>query len=310
LETTAVGDRVLEMTIPLKALGELSAGDALRLSLVVSQSEHDVQQLPAEGPIRLVLPDLSSVTWFLVVDDPAGDDYGPGTYTYPTDSVFEDGVFDVKRFSVGTDQKNLVMKFELNGPIDNVWGSGIGLSVQTFDVYIDIDPGAGTGARMLLEGRNAALEEGNGWKYAVWAEGWNQKVLRPDESGAPVEISGENLKVIVDPVQQAATLRVPLALFDEGANPAAWGYAAAVLSQDGFPASGVRRVRDVQPAAEQWRIGGGPDDTNHTRIMDLVWPADASPDQAEILSTYPSSQDAVGSLSPDDFAQIPLLQLE
>ncbi|MFL7792015.1 MAG: glucodextranase DOMON-like domain-containing protein, partial [Anaerolineae bacterium] len=152
LEAVAVGDRVLEMGISLDALGELSAGDALRLSLVVSQGERDVQQLPAEGPIRLVLPDLSNVTWFLVVDDPAGDDYGPGTYTYPTDSVFEDGVFDVKRFSVGTDQKNLVMKFELNGPIENVWGSGIGLSVQTFDVYNDTDPGEGTGARMLLEG--------------------------------------------------------------------------------------------------------------------------------------------------------------
>ncbi|MFL7791738.1 MAG: glucodextranase DOMON-like domain-containing protein, partial [Anaerolineae bacterium] len=202
------------------------------------------------------------------------------------------------------------MKIELNGPIENVWGSGIGLSVQTFDVYIDTDPGAGTGARMLLEGRNAALEEGNGWEYAAWAEGWNQKVLRPDESGAPVEMSGENLKVIIDPVQRSVTLRIPLALFGEGVDPAAWGYTAAVLSQEGFPAPGVRRVRDVQPAAEQWRIGGGPDDTNHTRIMDLVWPTDASSDQASILSTYPSSQDAVGSLSPDDFAQVPLLQAE
>jgi hypothetical protein len=310
LEEVAAGDRVLEMAVPLEALGELSAGDPLRLSLVISQGERDVQQLPGEGPIRLVLPDLSSVTWFLVVDDPAGDDNGPGTYTYPTDPVFADRVFDVKRFSVGLDQKNLVMKFELNGPVDNVWGSGIGLSVQTFDVYIDTDPGAGTGARMLLEGRNAALEEENGWEYAVWAEGWNQKVLRPDESGAPVEMSGENVKVIVDPAQQAVTLRVPLTLFGEEADPMAWGYAAALLSQDGFPSPGVRRVRDVQPAAEQWRIGGGPDDTNHTRMMDLVWPADASPDQAAILSTYASSQDAVGSLSPDDFAQVPLLQSE
>jgi alpha-amylase/alpha-mannosidase (GH57 family) len=309
LEAAAVGPRVLEMAVPFASLGELSAGDALRLSLVVSQSQHDVQQLPAEGLIWLVLPDLSSVTWFLVVDDPAGDDYGPGTYTYPTDPVFEAGVFDVKQFSVGVDQKNLVMKFELNGPIDNVWGSGIGLSVQTFDVYIDTDPGAGTGARMLLEGRNAALEEGNGWEYAVWVEGWNQKVLRPGEGGLPVEMSGENVKAIIDPAQQAATLRVPLALFGEGADPTAWGYAAALLSQDGYPSSGVRRVRDVQPTAEQWRIGGGPDDTNHTRIMDLVWPAGASPDQATILSTYPSSQDAVGSLAPDDFAQVPLLNV-
>ncbi len=307
LETAAAGDRVFEMAIPLESLGELSAGDALRLSLVISQNERDVQRLPEDGLARLVLPDLSSVAWFLVVDDPDGDDYGPGSYTYPTDAVFESAVFDLKRFSVGVDRSNLVMKFGVNGPINNVWGSGIGLSVQTFDVYLDTDPGTGTGARLLLGGRNAALEAGNGWDYAVWVEGWNQKVLRPDESGAPVEMSGENVKVIVDPAQRAVTLRVPLALFDEGADPMTWGYAAALLSQEGFPAPGVRRVRDVLPQAEQWRIGGGPDDTNHTRIMDLVWPAGASPGQSEILGTHPPSQAGVGSLSPDDFAQIPLL---
>jgi alpha-amylase/alpha-mannosidase (GH57 family) len=307
LEPIATGDRILEMSIPLESLGELSAGDALRLSLVVSQNERDVQQLPDGGLAQLVLPDLSSVTWFLIVDDPAGDDHGPGTYTYPTDPVFEPSVFDLERLSAGVDKSNLVLKLEVNGPINNVWGSGIGLSVQAFDVYVDTDPGAGTGARLLLEGRNAALEAGNGWDYAVWVEGWHQKVLRPGESDSPVEISGENVKVIVDPAQRSVTLRVPLALFDENADPLTWGYAAVLLSQDGFPAPGVRRVRDVLPQAEQWRIGGGPDDTNHTRLLDLAWPAGASPDQSEILRAYPSSQASVGSLSPDDFAQIPLL---
>ncbi len=307
LESAAIGDRTLEVAVPLASLGELSAGDKLRFSLVISQDERDVQQLPAAGPAQLVLPDLSNVNWFLVVDDPTGDDDGPGGYTYPSDPVFEPAVFDIERFSAGLDGSNLVFKFELAGPIENVWGSGIGLSVQTFDVYLDTDPGAGSGARLLLEGRNAALEAGNGWEYAVWVEGWNQKVLRPDSSGAPLEMSGENVRVLVDPAQRAVTLRVPLSLFGADADPTTWGYAAALLSQDGFPSSGVRRVRDVQPQAEQWRIGGGPSDTNHTRIMDLAWPAGVSPDQAAILSDYPPSQESAGGLSADDFAQIPLL---
>jgi carbohydrate-binding DOMON domain-containing protein len=205
---------------------------------------------------------------------------------------------------------SLVFKFEVDGPIDNVWGSGIGLSVQTFDVYVDTDPGAGSGARLLLEGRNAALKKGDGWDYAVWIEGWNQKVLRPDAAGRPVEVSGENVKVVVDATQRAVTLRVPLSLFgdfSQGAGPAKWGYAAALLSQDGFPAAGVRRVRDVLPQAAQWRMGGGPADTNHTRIVDLAWPDKATPSQAQILSAYPPSQANVAALTPDDFAQVPLL---
>jgi hypothetical protein len=68
---------------------------------------------------------------------------------------------------------------------------------------------------LLLEGRNAALELGNGWDYALWIEGWNQKVLQPNERGAPVEMSGENVKTIVDPSQRTVTLRLPLALIGE-----------------------------------------------------------------------------------------------
>jgi carbohydrate-binding DOMON domain-containing protein len=197
----------------------------------------------------------------------------------------------------------------VHGPINNVWGSGIGLSVQTFDVYIDIDPGAETGARMLLEGRNAALTAGYGWDYAVWVEGWNQKVLRPDASAAPIEMSGDTVRTLVDPAPRVVTLRVPLVLFGEGADPTKWGYAAALLSQEGFPSPGVRRVRDVLPQAQQWRIGGGPADSNHTRIMDLAWPVEATPTQAEILSAYPLSGEAnAGELGPGGYAQIPILR--
>jgi alpha-amylase/alpha-mannosidase (GH57 family) len=309
LETVAAGARVFEMAIPLEDLGELGAGDALHLSLVVSHSGRDVQQLPDGGLARVMLPDLSQVTWFLAVDDPSGDDNGPGTYTYPTDPVFEPGVFDLQQLSVGTDGGDLVFRFEVEGPIENAWGSGTGLSVQTFDVYLDTDPGAGTGARLLLEGRNAALEKANGWDYALWVEGWAQKVLQPGESGTPVEMSGEHVKLIVDPAQRTVTLRLPLALFGEEADPTTWGYAAALLSQDGFPSPGVRRVRDVLPQAEQYRIGGGPNDTNHTRIMDLAWPGDASPTQDEILSSYPPSGETnMDALNADDFAQVPLMR--
>lgn len=51
----------------------------------------------------------------------------------------------------------------------------------------------------------------------------------------------------------------------------------------------------------QWRIGGGPLDTNHTRIMDLAWPGENNPGQEEILSTYsPSRQSNLDLLPIDD----------
>ena len=45
----------------------------------------------------------------------------------------------------------------MRAPIANPWGSPRGLSVQTVDVYVDTDPRAEGGARLLLPGRNAAF---------------------------------------------------------------------------------------------------------------------------------------------------------
>jgi carbohydrate-binding DOMON domain-containing protein len=88
-------------------------------------------------------------------------------------------------------------------------------------------------------------------------------------------------------------------------DPTTWGYLAVVLSQDGF---GTNRVRDVQPKAEQWRVGGGPDDTNHTRIMDVAW--DGTPSQEEMLSAYrPSKEVNLDKVDTDDFAQLRMVRL-
>ncbi len=301
----SLGPDVFEAAIPWDALGELEPGDDLRLVVVLAPSG---RMLPVGGPAQVVLPDLGRYTTVLQVEDPEGDDHGPGPYTYPTDGVFKPQVFDLKSFTVAYDEKNVVFKFAFYGPIPNPWGSPNNLALQTLDVYVDKDPGAGTGARLLLPGRNAALEAGNGWEVAVWAEGWTPQILAPDpQSGAPKQVTGVSYKIIVDPAARTVTLRVPREAFGEG-DPATWGYVAAVLSQEGFPSTGVWRVRDVLPQAQQWRFGGGPDDTNHTRIIDLAWAG--TPTQEEILSRYPSSKADIATLGPDDFPQIPLLRAQ
>ena len=68
--------------------------------------------------------------------------------------------------------------------------------------------------------------------------------------------SGSDFDVVVLGDRGKVIVRVPKAIFGEG-DPAEWGYALVVMSQEGFPAPGVRRVRDVSPTAEQWRVGGG-----------------------------------------------------
>jgi len=308
LEQVTVQGNVVEMAVPFSALGDLEAGDRLVLLAVVSSAGRDVDSAPSGGPIAIVVPDISAVTPILTVDDPAGDDHGPGSYTYPTDGVFEAGCYDLKQFVAGYDERNLVFSFYLNGPISNPWGSGSGLAVQSLDVYIDVDYKVGSGSRVLLPGRNLAVSEEDAWDYAIWAEGWTPGVFKVDANGKPIKLSVA-LKVIVDPVAQKVTVRVPKTAFPEG-DPATWGYLAVVSSQDGFPSTGVWRLRDVEEVAVQWRLGGAPADTNHTRVIDLAWPEAESPTQEEMLSDYPASQEKnMDKLSPDDFAQVGMLRV-
>jgi len=153
---------------------------------------------------------------------------------------------------------------------------------------------------------NAAVPAQSAWDVAVWVEGWEGGVFAADEEGRPRSVDAGRV-VIADPGKGQVTIRVPRSAFPEG-DPGTWGYLGVLLSQDGFPSAGVWRVRDVLKTAEQWRLGGAPDDTNHTRIIDVAWPAPAEPSQEFMLSNYsPSQEPNMDNLSPDDFAGLQMV---
>jgi alpha-amylase/alpha-mannosidase (GH57 family) len=297
------GEGRVEVTIPLTDLGALEAGDRVTFRLVPRNAGGEVALLPAAGPGSVQVPDISNVDVFLDAPDPTGDDHGPGTYTYPFDAVFTAGSYDLTDVAFGTEGDDLVVTLQILGSIANPWGSPNGLSVQTFDIYIDQDPGASSGARMMIDGRNAALEAGNGWEYGITVEGWQSAIYVAAADGSTQETT-PTFRVIVLGDKGKVIVRIPLDLLG-GGDPSLWGYSVALLSQDGYPSGGVRRVRDVLPAAEQWRIGGGPaTGVTHTRIMDLLWPEEGV--QEAVLSAYTPAA-SVEDLTPDQFAQIPLL---
>jgi carbohydrate-binding DOMON domain-containing protein len=154
-----------------------------------------------------------------------------------------------------------------------------------------------------LPGRNAALEEGNGWEYGITVEGWEPAVYVASVGGTTTETK-PSFRVAVLGDRGKAIVRIPRSVFGEG-DPSTWGYAAAILSQEGFPSPGVRRVRDVGPFAEQWIAGGATDGDNHTRIFDLAWPDVGV--QEILLSDYPPLRGSADDFGPDDLPQVPLL---
>ncbi|MDD2522796.1 MAG: glucodextranase DOMON-like domain-containing protein, partial [Anaerolineaceae bacterium] len=268
-------------------------------------------QINQTAPIGIQYFSFEPLTSILRVEDPEGDDFGPGSYTYPTDGVFKAGDFDLTFFELSTDGDNYYFTFGIKSGITNGWGSPSGFSVQTFDVYIDRDPGTASGARMLLPGRNAALAAENGWDIALWVEGWTPQVVVLDGDGLPVNYTEATsaMKVYVDNSQNAVVASVPTAFFGDD-DPATWAYAVAVLGQEGYPAAGVWRVRDISQKAEAYRFGGAPADNNHTRIIDLLIPEGAAISQQDALGTYPSSASPIDGKGPDDFAIVPTIIIE
>lgn len=300
-------DNTAEFSIPFSVFGKLTTGDELRLVVV---NQPDSQMIPIGGPAQIIMPDLDTSTPILEISDPANDDFGPGTYTYPTDAVFKPQMYDISSFRVSVDESNIIFKIATNGPITNPWGSPNNLAVQTFDVYIDKDPGAGTGARLFLPGRNAALKATDGWEYAIWAEGWSPQILTPaPDTLEPIQITEAQFKILVDPAANIVTIIVPKDVFGDG-DPVNWGYAVILMGQEGYPSPGVWRIRDIAESNAQWRFGGGSSATNATRILDMVWPADATPTQTEMLSTFTPSTTQADQLTPDDFAQVELILIK
>ena len=303
----AVAGSLIEFSAPKSILGQVGSG-----SIIPAQVLFDgLAQINSSIPLAIQYFSFEPLTTLLFLEDPAGDDSGPGSYTYPTDGVFKAGDFDLTFFELSTDGDKLYFSFGVDAPITNGWGSPSGFSVQTFDVYIDKDPGAATGARMLMPGRNAALAAENGWEIALWIEGWTPQVVVLDADGIPVNYTEATsaMQVYVDNSRNAVVASLPVEYLGEG-EPENWAFAVALLGQEGYPAAGVWRVRDISQKAEAYRFGGAQADNNHSRIIDLLIPVGFEITQQDALGIYPSSASPVDGKGPDDFAIVPMIIVE
>jgi alpha-amylase/alpha-mannosidase (GH57 family) len=287
------GSGNLEVAVPIADLqSTLDAGDSLLVRLETASNLD-----PAGAPGRMLVPDLGRTTWVVTISDPANDDHGPGSYTYPTDTVFKPGVFDLLNFQVGFDEKNMVFRFEMRGPVENPWGSPNGLAIQSLDVYINSSTGANL---MMLPGRNTSIE--TGWDYALSLAGWNYGFFTaadPEKISSTIPVT-----IITDPGKNMIITKIPLDAIP--GDPTEWGYAVAVMSNDGY---GINGIREVTPTGGQWALGGAPDDKNHSRIIDYLYPAGLTPMQEQMLSAYTSSQSDPNSLSAADFPLVKLVRI-
>jgi glucoamylase len=169
-------------------------------------------------------------TTVLDVNDPRGDDNGPGTYQYPTDADFAPGSFDLTRLQVNQDDSNVYVQVTLRNLVPT-FGNDFG--AQLLDLFVR-DPGAGPfSTDPPFASRNFTIAPDSAWSERAEAQGFESPTWQ-SASGSSLG----NPQFLVDTVTNRVTLVFPKAAF--GTVTPGWVFTVALTGQDGFSGDQAR----------------------------------------------------------------------
>jgi len=201
--------------------------------------------------------------------DPAGDDNGPGTYKYPTDTVYKKGSFDLTEFTVQKAGNKIDFTVGLGANLEDPWRMGKGFATQMVFVFIDTDGKEGSGHTESVPGLNVQFAPAGAWDKLV--------ILSPQEPARvkkEVETKAASVKgdIIVPARTKGAGRKITgsVDVSELAGDPSQWGYQVIVQSNEGFPAGGDLLTRKVNEYEGQHRFGGGNDGECDPHVIDLL----------------------------------------
>ena len=202
------------------------------------------------------------------MNDPGGDDSGPGTYKYPIDSIFDPKKehFDLRRFSFFSYQHNYY--FDMNFPrVTNPWGAAEGFSHPIIEIYISTDSDSGR-VEPFREGSNVLFDAENPWKYLIKVVSFNQTAVYWDSDFEGAEGRRDGVRASLKQDKKTIRVTVPKPLLP--GDPANWKYYVLVGSQSG---DGLDNFRPVRAQIGRWQFGGGTDTSYSPNVIDVLAPA-------------------------------------
>jgi len=211
----------------------------------------------------------------LDVTDPTGDDNGPGTYQYPTDSSFVAGSFDLTRFQVQSDGTFAYLRVTLRTLVPTF---GVLDGAQLLDVYVHEPGAASTSTQAAFASRNYTIAPAGAWSQRVEVQGFASPVW-VDAAGNSVGTASA-LAVQSD---KTITIALPEAQF--GTPASGWGFSVVLTGQDGF---GTDQARNFTATPGGFTFGvcapGGTakicsvDPNTVPKAVDVITPAGVSQD--------------------------------
>lgn len=224
----------------------------------------------------------SALTHAVEFADPKGDDNGPGNYTYPTDSVYLPGSFDMTKLKVTKKGDDVEFAVDVASNLEDKWGMGVGFAVQM--IYVFVKTGAGGHADVPV-GLNVQFAKDSEWNKAVILS--PQKKARVQGEIATKAAALANDLIVADNTKgNARTIsgRVPASALGGDGNIDAWSYQVIMQSNEGFPDADSLLARKVNEYEGQHRWGGGHDGSCDPHVMDVLGGSGAGESQKEQLA--------------------------
>lgn len=240
--------------------------------------------------VLLLIMTLSSVLYYQAdrrynseklifsMDDPKGDDYGPGTYKYPLSAIFDPRKehLDLLRFRVSEVGDNYC--FDMFFPrVDNPWGASEGFSHPITEIYLA--DGASDGRKKpLRKGSNILFEATMPWQYMVKVVSFNGTAVFTANDHEDAEGMTEGITTGVMADKKTIRASIPKKLLP--GSPGDWNFYVIVGSQDGL---GPDNFRNVAASEGQWNFGGGTDTDIDPNVIDLLA---VEGEQEKVLGSY------------------------
>jgi glucoamylase len=259
--TTAAADGSFEATVPVSF-----GSNVITASATAAGGR-------STGYAQVTVSNEGGGTSVLDVTDPAGDDNGPGTYQYPTDSSFVAGSFDLTRFQVLSDGTFAYLRVTLRTLVPT-FGALDG--AQLLDLYVHVPGATATSTAAAFPTRNYTISSAGAWSQRLEVQGF----------AAPVWVNAGGSTVgtpFVLPVQSDNTITVAVPEAQFGTPGSGWGFSVVLTGQDGF-SSDQARAFTATPGAFTFgvcAVGGTAkictvDPTTVPKAMDVLTPAGVS----------------------------------
>jgi carbohydrate-binding DOMON domain-containing protein len=235
--------------------------------------------LAAAGPVQ------AEETVVFEQSDPVGDDYGPGSYIYPTGDQFApyEGLFDITSFKVTSEEDSYYFYFDFVR-VTNPWQAKYDFSHQLIQVYIDNQDGGQT--KPFKPGANVRFESQHPWNKLVKITGWSLELYSPgDKADKEQRLETGKVDLIEKTTVKVAVPKEELGELEKA------HYYVLIGSLDGF---GYDNYRQVASEAADWKFGGGTDTDINPNVLDTLVPEGMK--QKQVLGGYDEEEGKLATL--------------